>query len=117
VVAGAITVYDTNDFLVDNFGNTIDIDELTSVTITNPYSTTGGSDPETITQVKENTKETVNTQYRNVTKTDYITYLEQHNYIIKANVWGEQDAHPDGGNIYDYNKVFITMIPSDDPAT
>ena len=70
-----------------------------------------GSDPETIQQIKDNSKAIVNTQHRNVTKTDYIGDLEKRSDIIKANVWGEQEINEH--NIFDYNKVYISVIPKD----
>jgi len=68
-----------------------------------------GSSPETLEQIKTNSKKIVNTQYRNVTKTDYIADLESRTDIIKANVWGEQEENY--GNTQNYNKVYICVIP------
>jgi len=76
---------------------------------TNEESSIYGSSPETYEQIKTYSKKLVNTQYRNVTKTDYIADLERRSDIIKANVWGEQEENY--YNTINYNKVYISLIP------
>lgn len=78
---------------------------------TNESESINGSNPETIAQIKENSRKIVNAQNRNVTKTDYIGDLEKRSDVIKANVWGEQEVF--NNNIYDYNKIYISVIPKD----
>lgn len=116
VAANSITDYSTDGFITDSDGNVINLADLDSYTINNSSSTSGGADPEIISEIKENTKRTANAQFRNVTKSDYKTYLEYHSNVAKANVWGEQEENPEGGNVFDYNKVFISLIPSEDPS-
>jgi len=83
----------------------------TQVGYINESASINGSDPETILQIKENSKKIANSQSRNVTKTDYIGDLEKRSDIIKANVWGEKEVNYN--NVYDYNKVYISVIPKD----
>lgn len=83
----------------------------TQLGITNPSASVNGSDPETILEIKENSKKVANAQSRNVTKYDYIGDLEKRSDIIKANVWGEQEENRN--NVYDYNKVYISVVPRD----
>jgi len=117
VAAGSINSSFDTEFLIDQFGNIIDLADLDSLTINNSSATTGGKNPQSIDDIKEWAKRTTHTQYRNVTKSDYKTYLELHNNVEKAGVWGEQEQNPNGGNIFDYNKVYISLIPNDDPST
>jgi len=79
--------------------------------LTNESASINGSDPETIQQIKDNSKKTANSQNRNVTKYDYIADLESRSDIIKANVWGEQEVYR--GNVLDFNKIYISVIPKD----
>jgi len=72
----------------------------------------GASDPETIDEIKENAQSTLRTQFRNVTSTDYRTYLTERSDISSANAWGEQDLAPSAGSILEYNKVHLSTIPS-----
>jgi len=116
VAANSITSYGTDGFITDSNGNVVNLSDLDSYTINNSSATIGGSDPETIADIKENTKRIANAQYRNVTKSDYKTYLENHSSVEKANVWGEQEENPDGGNVFDYNKVYISLIPDETPT-
>ena len=83
----------------------------TQTGFTNESASINGSNPETIQQIKDNSKSTINSQSRNVTKHDYIGDLESRSDIIKANVWGEQEVFR--GNILDFNKVYISVIPKD----
>lgn len=88
--------YISNDYLVVNNINTI----------------VGGVDPETISEIKTSSENALHSQYRNVTKSDYISYLEQYPTIDKANVWGEQDIAP-SGSVLEYNKIHISLIPTE----
>jgi hypothetical protein len=84
---------------------------ISDFSITHPNPSIGAADPETIEAIRANAKATLFTQYRNVTATDYVTYLENRSDIITAKVWGEQDIAP-SGSIEDYNKVYIAAIPT-----
>jgi hypothetical protein len=80
------------------------------VTVTNTLGTNGGASPETIEEIKEASTGVVHSQYRNVTKLDYVSHLESRSDVVAANVWGEQDITP-SGSILEYNKVHISVIP------
>lgn len=83
----------------------------TSVTsIANSGAATGGDGPEEIDIVKENAKSTLHAQFRNVTSLDYISHLQERSDVIIASAWGEQEVSP-SGSTYDYNKVYLTVIP------
>lgn len=84
---------------------------LSCYTITNSAASLGGSSPETIDEIKNSTIGTLHSQYRTVTKNDYISYLESRADIVQANVWGEQEQSP-SGSVQDYNKVYISLVPS-----
>jgi len=92
--------------------NTKNIDIPTEqLNYTNESASVNGGDPETFSQIKIASEKTVNTQYRNVTKSDYMADLETRTDIIKASVWGEQEEnHNITGN---YNKVYISVIPEE----
>ena len=64
-----------------------------------------------IDEIKNSTIGTLHSQYRTVTKNDYISFLETRADIVQANVWGEQEEHPEG-SVQDYNKVYISLVPS-----
>ena len=108
--------------LVDRNFTTVDTPFMTNFTkgitlpgdqykYVNESASIHGTSPETYEQIKLNSKKMVNTQYRNVTKTDYIADLERRSDIIKANVWGEQEENY--GNTQHYNKVYMCVIPKD----
>jgi hypothetical protein len=80
-------------------------------TVINTAASTGGADIETNESIKSNIEGMTNAQYRCVTRSDYITYLEAHPTIKKASAWGEKDRNPEFANILDYNKVYISINP------
>lgn len=80
--------------------------------IDNSSSIIGGTDPETIEEIKQLAKNAVYSQQRCVSKADYIYYLKENSEVFSANAWGEKEQNPDGGNVYDYNKVYLSLIPS-----
>lgn len=82
------------------------------VTVTNNYAATGGSIPDTIQEIKDASTGTMHSQFRNVTKYDYVTHLESRSDIVAANVWGEQEVAPSGSMLL-YNKVYLSLIPSE----
>ena len=84
---------------------------LSCYTVTNPVASIGGSSPESIDEIKSSTLGSLHSQYRNVTKNDYISHLESRADIVQANVWGEQEQNP-SGSVQDYNKVYISLVPS-----
>jgi hypothetical protein len=96
------------DFLTVEDGTSL---STNCYTVYNPTSSIGGSGPETIDEIKSSTIGSLHSQYRNVTKTDYISHLNSRADIVQVNVWGEQENSPDG-NPQDYNKVYISIVPS-----
>lgn len=108
VGVGIIDAPVSSDFITIN-GTTLSTDYYT---ITNEEASSGGSSPDTIEEIKVGAIGSLHSQYRNVTKNDYISHLETKSDIIKASVWGEQDISP-SGSVMDYNKVYISVIPND----
>jgi hypothetical protein len=107
---GKIILPETN-FILNQTGvraGYINNDE--NVSVTNLTSATGGADPETIVDIKTSSTGTIHSQFRNVTKYDYIQHLEAKSDIEVANVWGEQEVAP-SGSILEYNKVYVSVIP------
>lgn len=82
------------------------------VDVTNEDPSTGGTAPETIEQIKSLAPRTLNTQFRNVTKEDYVAYLEKRTDVDAAYAYGEQEVAP-SGSVEEFNKVYITVIPND----
>ena len=80
------------------------------VEITNSAATVGGSDIESIDEIKQSTIGVYHSQFRNINRDDYISHLESRSDIIKAMVWGEQDISP-SGDTSKYNKINISLIP------
>jgi len=95
---------------IKNITKNIELDG-SQMGFTNESASINGSNPETIQQIKDNSKKTANSQSRNVTKYDYIGDLENRSDIIRANVWGEQEVYQ--GKIFDFNKIYISVIPKD----
>lgn len=97
------------DLIIKSNGSAL---STTCYTVTNSASTIGGSSPETIDEIRDSTIGSLHSQYRSVTKNDYISFLESRADIVQANVWGEQEQNPSGA-VQDYNKVYISVIPSE----
>ncbi len=75
----------------------------------NPDASVGGSDPETVNELKNNADANMHTQFRNVTQKDYKFHLEMRSDVTKGAAWGEQEVDP--GNTIEYNKVYTSVIP------
>lgn len=86
--------------------------DVSLYTVSNSAASLGGANAETIDEIKSSAIGTMHSQYRNVTKNDYISHLNMRSDIIKSSVWGEQEQSPSGGAVQDYNKIYITFIPS-----
>ena len=79
-----------------------------SVTSVTPASQ--GSAKESITSIKFQAPKSYASQNRAVSKSDYITLIQQNNVGIAldaVNVWGGEEANPP-----EYGKVFIAVKPS-----
>jgi hypothetical protein len=59
--------------------------------------------------IKINAEASAHSQYRNITKKDYKSYLESRTDVVKGYAWGEQETNP--GNTLEYNKVYFSVIP------
>lgn len=109
-VVGANTITGQENVILTNVtASTIIDNDLWSAT--NISSTISSSDPETIETIKENAKGNLRSQFRNVTKDDYISHLESRSDVISAYAWGEQEIAP-SGDTREYNKVYISTIPN-----
>jgi hypothetical protein len=86
------------------------------ITVTNSSGSTGGAEAESITSVTENAQRIHNAQYRNVTASDYKANLESRSDVEAAHAWGEKDIAP-SGDILEYNKVHISVVPPNDPGS
>ncbi|MCK4500553.1 hypothetical protein KAU11_08640, partial [Candidatus Babeliales bacterium] len=80
------------------------------ITVSLSAGTSGGAEPETITEIKNNSQSALRAQFRDVTKNDYNSYLSSRSDIIKATAYGEQDIAP-SGSVQNYNIVRIVTIP------
>lgn len=107
---GLIDTIITDNFLY-NQTKAVYVDN-TYLTVSNENTITGGADPETIDEIKQSSESTLHSQFRNITKSDYITYLEAFPTVDKAVVWGEQDIAP-SGSVLEYNKIHISVIPTE----
>ena len=107
---GKITTPETE--FIYNQSSLLYVPNSTYVTVTNLTEATGGSDPELITDIKSSSTGSAHSQYRNVTKNDYIAHLEAKSNVDVANVWGEQEIAP-SGDVLEYNKVYVTVIPTE----
>lgn len=107
-VASNIMDLPPSDFLTIEDGTSL---STNCYTVYNSTSSIGGSGPETIDEIKESTTGSLHSQYRNVTKNDYISHLNSRADIVQVNIWGEQENSP-SGNVQDYNKVYISIVPS-----
>lgn len=85
----------------------------TQYIILNNSGSIGGSNPQSMVELKNAGKSAAQAQQRNVTKSDYIGNLERRGDIVVANAWGEHEDNPGSLNIMDYNKAYISVIPSE----
>ena len=88
----------------------------TSLSLSNSAASIGGALPEDVDEVRENATAIHNAQYRNVTKKDYKSHLESRSDIECAHAWGEQEIAP-SGDILEYNKVHIAVVPPNSPSS
>lgn len=112
VAANTISSVKSNDFITvtPSAGPEYALDR-SFYTINNFNASTGAMDAETNEEMKDSIQGMANAQFRCVTKSDYISFLETHNDVKRAIAWGEKDSSL-GGNILEYNKVYITILPN-----
>lgn len=85
-------------------------------TITNPQGSVGSADIETIDELKVKGNAAINSQRRNVTKSDYIGSLQSNSSILKAGVWGEKEVLANTSGAADtslYNKIYMSIVPKE----
>lgn len=98
-----------NNFIIYNLTKDIRIPTEQIVQFTNNESSILGSDYENIEDIKVSSRSNVHSQYRNVTSKDYTYHLEARSDVAKGYAWGEQEIDP--GNVLEYNKVYISVVP------
>jgi hypothetical protein len=84
-----------------------------TVTVTNSDSFLGGSDEETIEEIKYAAPRVFRTGDRAVSKEDFTAILEAYSSVATANVWGENEEAEAAGVAADYemlNKVKISLV-------
>lgn len=111
----SVPVLENNEFeYVDNyFIKNITKDyglSINLITIENEENSINSSNPETIEEIVNNSLGVLESQYRNVTASDYKSHLSSHYDIVTANAFGEKEINP--GNTQEYNKVYLTVIPT-----
>lgn len=105
------TVLDNDvDFLTNNNTGKIPTEQYV---VYNDSGSSGGSNPQSIDELKEAGKYAAGSQQRNVTKKDYIGSLERRGDITVANAWGEQEENPNTLVLENYNKAYISIIPAE----
>ena len=109
------TILDVED--VDFITNTTNVligkIPTTQYVMYNDSGSAGGSNPQSIDELKNAGKAAAHAQQRNVTKKDYIGNLERRGDITVANAWGEQEESPDTLILENYNKAYIAVIPTE----
>lgn len=100
---GVITTI--NDTLYDSYSNEV------TLYVQNDEEISNGNDAETIDHIRAYGNRTFSTGYRCGGETDWLTLLENHAYIYKAQVANMDDI----GSVdpADQNKVFVTAISTD----
>lgn len=111
VNATDITLYNMSKTDATYPQNPLEITVSNIYKVTNPSATSGGIDPESLDDIKLNSKSYIYSQARSVTKYDYQYWLTQRSDIVAARSWSEQDINPGGDTTY-YNKVYFSVIPS-----
>lgn len=83
-----------------------------NISISLSGSSIGASAPETIDEIKFNSKSAMQSQFRNINSVAYNSYLSERSDVVKAIAYGEQDLIPSGsGDPQEYNIVYISVIP------
>lgn len=106
---GANTVVEATSTMIYNLTRSRYV-ETSKITIANPAAMTGGSAPDTTTEIKNFAQAGLNRQKRNVTADDYASNLEERSDVQVGTAWGEQDIAP-SGSVLEYNRVHLSVIP------
>lgn len=95
---------DANDIQQLNYADSIS--GITTIQFTSDDPAAGGSERETVTEIKFNAPKSYEAQNRAVTVEDYTTLMLQQSTIDSVSVWGGEDNDPPA-----YGKVFISVKP------
>jgi len=123
-VISANTFDESNKPVIDTIYGEVDVPFLRNIStdvvvpadrysLSNDNASVGGSDPETIDELKIGGQAYAHSQLRNVTKNDYIGNLESRGDVEVANVWGEQEQNPGVLDTTYYNRAYISLIPTE----
>jgi hypothetical protein len=127
-VVGAVTFDTANNIgekpVSDTILGTPDVPFITNITqdvvvvddqydVYNAQASAGGANPQELNELKDAGKANAHRQYRNVTKHDYRGTLEARSDITVANVWGEQEQNPDVLDTTNYNRAYISLVPTE----
>jgi len=96
-----------NDTIYDEDGTSV------TVTVTNPDLFLGGDAEEDIEEIRYEAPRVFKTGDRAVSKTDFISILENYSGVASANVWGENEEALAAGLAVDYemlNKVKMCIV-------
>jgi len=107
---GANRISSIDDDSVYNITTGVYIDNQ-NISVTNPSATDGGADAETLADIRLNSRLSLHSQFRNVSKLDYIAALTARSDINGANAWGEMEIAPSAGDTREYHKVYLSIIP------
>lgn len=86
---------------------------IVSVSVTNDETILGGDDEESIEEIRYEAPRVFKTGDRAVTKSDFISIIENYAGVANANVWGENEEAEEDGVTADYemlNKVKISIV-------
>jgi len=105
--SGAPSITTLNSTIYDEDGS------IVSVSVSNDASFLGGSDEETIEEIRYNAPRVFSTGQRAVTRSDFIAILENYSSVASVNVWGENEEAAAEGVPADYemlNKVKMSIV-------
>ena len=83
---------------------------VNNITVSNPEASAGGSDKQSLEQVKTNAPGSLSALYRPMTKYDYNALLLRLGGIQHVNVWGEQEESPP--SYENMNWANICLVPT-----
>lgn len=81
--------------------------------LVNDQPSAGGANPQSLEELKLAGKSAAHRQYRNVTKYDYIGTLEARSDVTVANAWGEQEQNPTTMITENYNRAYLSLVPTE----
>lgn len=84
--------------------------KVTNISVTNPESAAGGSDRQSLEQVKTNAPGSLAALYRPLTKYDYNSLIARLGGVQHVNVWGEQEEDPP--SYENMNWATVCLVPT-----